>query len=134
MNTVMISGGFDPLHPGHVRLIGAAAKYGRVIVALNSDAWLRRKKGYVVQRWDERRELMASLLFIAGVDKVDDSDGTVCAALRAVKPTYFANGGDRDHADPREHAVCASLGIVELFGIGGGKIQSSSAIIERTRR
>jgi len=56
--TIMVSGGFDPLHIGHLRMIKEAAKYGKVIVVANSDAWLLRKKGYIFMPWEERKEII----------------------------------------------------------------------------
>lgn len=129
----MVSGGFDPLHVGHLRLLMAAAAFGDVLVALNSDAWLERKKGYRVMPWEDRAALIIEYPFVRDVISFDDADGTVCDALYRYRPDYFANGGDRETADPREHAVCHELGIKELFGIGGDKIRSSSQLIGEIR-
>ena len=126
----MVSGGFDPLHVGHVRLIRHAALYGRVIVALNSDAWLTRKKGRAFMPWNERAEILHDMRFVAGVIPVDDADGTVCQALASLNPDYFANGGDRKSGDPLEIATCNRLGIVRIYSVGGGKIQSSSQLVK----
>lgn len=127
----MVSGGFDPLHIGHVRLIRAAACLGRVYVALNSDAWLARKKGYIFMPWHERREILEALGHVACVVSVLDEDGTVAKALLEHRPAYFVNGGDRRTANPLEHAVCVRLGIAEIFGAGGDKVQSSSDLVRR---
>lgn len=134
MNTrpIMLSGGFDPLHVGHVRMILAAKNFrSEVVIALNSDEWLLRKKGYCFMEWSERAEILRALH--ARVVHVDDFDGTVCEALRRVAPAYFGNGGDRANSDPKEHAVCEELGIKEIFGLGGGKVQSSSELVFRTK-
>ena len=93
--TVMVSGGFDPVHVGHIRMIREAAEWGDVIVVINSDDWLKRKKGYVFMPWEERAEIMGNIKGVKIVTNVDDSDGTVCNALRHHKPNAFANGGDR---------------------------------------
>ena len=130
---VMVSGGFDPVHRGHIRLFRAAAKYGQIIVALNSDEWLMRKKGYVVMPWIDRMDVLIDYRYIKSVVAFDDSDGTVCDAIRKYVPDYFANGGDRITADPKEHAVCVEHGIKELFGVGGGKVNSSSEIVKAIR-
>lgn len=125
----MVSGGFSIIHIGHVRLIKAAAEYGKVIVALNSDEWLSRKQESPQVPWIDRAEVLMSLRHVAGVFYVEASDGTVCEAIENRKPTYFANGGDRTESEPREHAVCERLGIIELFCVGGNKIRSSREFI-----
>jgi D-beta-D-heptose 7-phosphate kinase/D-beta-D-heptose 1-phosphate adenosyltransferase len=127
--TIMVSGGFDPLHIGHLRMIKEAAKYGKVIVVANSDAWLLRKKGYIFMPWTERKEIIEGYAEVDRVEAVDDSDGSVCEAIRRLRPTYFANGGDRTNKNTPEMAVCDELGITMLWEIGGGKIQSSSEMV-----
>lgn len=128
---IMLSGGFDPLHIGHVRMIHAAKAYrSDITVALNSDEWLLYKKGFVFMPWEERAEILRALH--VRVVHVNDHDGTVCEALERLKPRYFGNGGDRTTGEPREHATCERLGIEEVFGLGGGKIQSSTALVDRT--
>ena len=133
MPTAMISGGFDPLTTGHLDLIDESANYGRVIIALNSDAWLIRKKGYAVMPFDDRRRILLALRNVDDVTAVDDSDGTVCEALRRIIPFWFCNGGDRTEPNEAEDAVCRELDIHQLFNVGGGKTRSSSEIIGRLR-
>lgn len=130
---VLVSGGFDPLHVGHLRMIQAAHKIGRVEIALNSDAWLLRKKGYVFMPWAERCEILKALRGVSRVVAVDDEDGTVCSALIEIHPDYFANGGDRTAPNAREARACEALGIMQLFGIGGDKVQSSSSLVKRAK-
>ena len=130
---ILCSGGFDPLHIGHVDYLEAAAREGEVIVAVNSDAWLLAKKGYVFMPWGERSWILSALSCVSIIWNVKDDDGTVCEALRYWKPNIFANGGDRTEANPAEHAVCEELGTKELFNVGGNKIQSSSKLVEATR-
>ena len=131
--TVAVSGGFDPVHVGHVRMILEAAEVGDVIVIANSDEWLMRKKGYVFMPWKERAEILASIKGVLKVVTVDDSDGTVCEALRREKPTFFANGGDRKTDNTPEMDVCSELGIGLLWEVGGGKIQSSSELVKNVK-
>jgi cytidyltransferase-like protein len=131
--TVAVSGGFDPVHVGHVRMILEAAEVGDVIVIANSDEWLMRKKGYVFMPWKERAEILASIRGVLKVVPVDDSDGTVCEALRREKPTFFANGGDRKTDNTPEMDVCSELGIGLLWEVGGGKIQSSSELVKNVK-
>ena len=127
--TVCVSGGFDPLHVGHLRMIQDASQYGNVIVIVNSDAWLMRKKGYIFMPFDQRCEILEGLGCVTSTSHVDDTDGTVCEALARLQPTYFANGGDRKTDNTPEMDVCKEMGVELLWGIGGGKIQSSSTLV-----
>jgi D-beta-D-heptose 7-phosphate kinase/D-beta-D-heptose 1-phosphate adenosyltransferase len=126
----MLSGGFDPIHVGHVRMIAAAAEIGDVIVVANSDDWLMRKKGYIFMPWEERAEIIASITGVNEVGHVKDGDGTVCEALKRIRPTMFGNGGDRTNKNTPEMALCQQLGIEMVWGLGGGKIQSSSDLVK----
>ena len=137
---VAVSGGFDPLHIGHVRMLQEAKALGdRLVVIVNNDAWLTTKKGFVFMPEHERVEILRA---IACVDDVvltdhthDDTDRSVVRALRQLRPHIFANGGDRkDEADVPESGVCKEFGIEMVFGIGyGGKIQSSSWLTDTKR-
>lgn len=130
---VAVSGGFDPVHIGHVRMFKAARKLGdRLVVILNNDHWLHTKKGFVFMPQEERRELLEAF---AEVDEVvitrhrpNDEDRSVCRELRLVRPHIFANGGDRrGKKDIPEAILCDELGIRMLFNRGeGGRVQSSS--------
>ncbi len=132
--TVMVSGGFDPVHAGHIRLIRHAAEFGDVIVIANSDEWLFRKKGFVFMEYERRIEILNAIKGVVLVDSVDDSDETVCEAIRRLRPTYFANGGDRGRTNTPEQNVCEELGIEMLWSIGGDeKLQSSSELTKKGR-
>jgi D-beta-D-heptose 7-phosphate kinase/D-beta-D-heptose 1-phosphate adenosyltransferase len=129
--TIMVSGGFDPVHAGHIRMIRDASKYGNVIVIANSDAWLHEKKGFVFMDFNQRAEILNSIKGVVLVDSVDDSDGTVCEAIRRLQPTYFANGGDRGKTNTPEQDVCEELGVELLWSIGGDeKVAASSELIK----
>jgi D-beta-D-heptose 7-phosphate kinase/D-beta-D-heptose 1-phosphate adenosyltransferase len=128
--TVCVSGGFDPVHVGHLRMMQEASSFGNVIVIVNSDEWLMRKKGYIFMPFEERCEIIEGFACVYGTTGVDDADNTVCEALRRLQPDYFANGGDRKTNNTPEMDVCASLGIELLWAVGGGKIQSSSDLVE----
>ena len=127
--TIVISGGMDPVHVGHVRMIQAAAKLGKVIVVLNSDEWLKRKKGYAFMPFEERKYLLESIKGVSAVSDVDDSDGTVCEALQRLKPDMFGNGGDRTSDNTPEKEVCLDIGIQMIWNLGGEKVQSSSELV-----
>lgn len=134
MKKIMVSGGFDPIHIGHVRMILEAAKYGDVIVVANSDDWLMRKKGYVFMPWEERAEIIESIRGVARVEHVDDSDNTVCEAIERIRPDAFANGGDRNGVGSvPEVVLCDKLGVELMWNVGGGKIQSSSDLVKKSK-
>jgi cytidyltransferase-like protein len=128
---IVISGGFDPIHPGHIAMIESAAQYGEVHIVVNSDDWLVRKKGFFFQPWTDRKKILE--VYTPHIHAVDDTDGTVCEALRRIKPDYFGNGGDRTNKNTPELDVCEELGIEPVFELGGGKYSSSSAINGRQR-
>lgn len=127
---ICLSGGADCLHAGHIRMINDATAYGKVIWILNSDEWLRNKKGYVFMPWDERAEILKAMKNIYDVIAVDDRDGTVCEAIKAVKPDYFGNGGTRTNKNTPETVLCENTGVELVWGLGGKKIQSSSDLVE----
>ena len=131
--TVAVSGGFDPIHKGHVRMIRAASAFGSVIVIANSDEWLMRKKGYVFMPFEERAEIIESIKGVIAVYKAKDDDNTVCESLKYLKPNMFANGGDRKGDNVPEVSVCKELGIQMLWNVGGEKIQSSSWLVEKSK-
>ena len=133
MKRIMVSGGFDPIHVGHVRMIQEAAKQGDVIVVANSDEWLMRKKGYVFMSWEERTEIIKSIRGVSTVSAVDDSDDTVCEAIERLRPDAFANGGDRKGNNTPEVALCNHFNIELLWNVGGGKIQSSSDLVKASK-
>lgn len=132
--TVMVSGGFDPVHAGHIRMILDASRWGDVIVVANSDRWLFEKKGFNFMDFEQRAEILNAIKGVILVDSVDDTDGTVCEAIRRHSPTYFANGGDRGRDNTPEQNVCEELGVKMLWSIGGDeKRDSSSELVQRAK-
>lgn len=119
--TIALSGAFDPLHSGHIRMIQGARFFGKVVIILNSDEWLYRKNGYVLQTFRERKEILLALNDVYRVVSVDDKDDTVCEALENLKPTIFGNGGFRTKKNTPERRLCENLGIKMVYGIGGGE-------------
>ena len=132
--TVAVSGGFDPIHVGHIRMIREAAEHGDVIVIANSDEWLLRKKGYVFMPWKERAEIIQSIKGVTAVFQADDDDDTVTESLLRLKPDIFANGGDRKQQNTPEMKVCDDIGIEMLWNVGGEKIQSSSELVAKSKQ
>jgi len=132
---IVISGGFDPIHSGHVLLCNSAKTYGQyLIVGLNSDSWLERKKGRAFMPFEERKAVVGNLKAVDEVMAFDDSDGTACDLLALVKQRYpghqiiFANGGDRTAQNIPEMSV---KDVIFQFGVGGeNKANSSSWILE----
>ena len=127
---VAVSGGFDPIHVGHLRMMKQAASHGKLTVIINSDDWLIRKKGYVFMPWRERAELISELSCVDCVVEAKDDDRTVCETLKELRPDIFANGGDRgSHTTPEAH-LCEELGIELIYDVGGDKIRSSSILVK----
>lgn len=134
---VSTSGGFDPMHVGHLRCIHAAAMLkgdnGLFVVIVNGDDFLMRKKGYVFMPIAERLELVAALRGVDFVVKWDGDDQFVTGAIEIIKPNIFAKGGDRSTAENvPEYDTCVKVGCHVVFGIGGHKkVQSSSELVQK---
>ncbi len=137
---VAVSGGFDPLHVGHVRHFEAAKKLGdKLVVILNNDNWLRLKKGFVFMPAKERKEIIEAF---SCVDKVvltshtrNTKDISICEELKKIRPHIFAKGGDRTLENIPEPAVCKEIGCKMVFNVGkGGKVQSSSRLINAVKK
>jgi cytidyltransferase-like protein len=132
---VVVSGGFDPVHSGHIKLIKEARLLGdMLIVGINSDEWLTRKKGRAFMPWQERLSVINNLRPVDEVYTFDDEDGTACHLLQQVRAHYpdariiFANGGDRTQENIPEMSVS---GVEFAFGVGGeSKANSSSWILQ----
>jgi D-beta-D-heptose 7-phosphate kinase/D-beta-D-heptose 1-phosphate adenosyltransferase len=134
MKIIVVSGGFDPIHSGHLSYFNEAKKIGdKLIVALNSDEWLSVKKGKNFMSFDERKAILENLV---SVDEVigfeDDKKGSCINALKKVLNKYkndeiiFCNGGDRNKDNIPEMELD---GIKFLFGVGGDKKMNSSSNI-----
>ena len=136
MKIVIVTGGFDPLHSGHIAYFEAARALGdRLVVGLNSDDWLIRKKGRPFMPMTERRAIVENLRMVDRVIEFDDDDGTAIDAIRATRNFYtlpnarfiFANGGDRT---PDNIPEMVFDDVDFRFGVGGeNKMNSSSWIL-----
>jgi D-beta-D-heptose 7-phosphate kinase/D-beta-D-heptose 1-phosphate adenosyltransferase len=102
-------------------MIQGALNFGKVVIILNSDEWVRRHKRVLMMPWQDRREVLLSIRGVSAVEPVDDSDGTVREALRRLRPHMFGNGGFRTKQHTPESELCHELGIVCVWGIGGGE-------------
>lgn len=137
-NIIIVSGGFDPIHSGHIAMINNAAQYGQVVVAVNSDEWLARKKGRSFMPFKERVNIIANLKNVYRVISFDDRDNTAIDAINRALEEYptsnviFANGGDRNDSNvPEQQPFVNNSRVSFLFGVGGEfKMNSSSWILE----
>ena len=130
IDVIALSGGLDPAHGSHFDMIKEASEFGIVVVILNSDEWLIRKKGYCFMEFEERKHMLKSNKYIDLIIKADDDDNTVCETLRKIRPNYFGNGGDRKLNSTPETALCKELNIKMCWNIGGEiKGQSSSSLV-----
>jgi cytidyltransferase-like protein len=129
---VVTSGGYDPIHPGHISCIAESKQYGDTLaVIVNGDAFLTAKKGKPFQNLKTRCEI------VSGITNVDfvlpfeiEGDQTVSKALEAIKPDVFTKGGDRiDAATIPEWETCQKLNIEIITGVGEDKLWSSSQFL-----
>lgn len=143
MVVVAVSGGFDPIHVGHVRLFKAARALGdELVIIMNNDVWLAAKKGSAFMPEEERKEIIESLECVDKVILTKHEEGfadrSVAAEIRELKPDVFANGGDRspdlDDVPTPEYDVCKELGIKMVWGVGGDKVQSSSWLLKGEKK
>ena len=136
---VAVSGGFDPVHIGHLKMFREARALGdRLVVILNNDNWLKAKKGYNFMDEDERAEIISEMrcvddVIISGHEE-GCTDMSVCEALEDLRPDIFANGGDRKADNIPEYELCEKLGIKMVFNVGGEKARSSSEMVEKANR
>ena len=136
---VLVTGGFDPLHPGHIEYFKAAKKLGDELhVGLNSDEWLIRKKGRPFMKFLDRAAIIEELTVVDKVISFDDSDDSACGAIYKTLATHgtieiiFANGGDRTNTTTPEFKTYGNMPKVKFeFGVGGdNKMNSSSWILD----
>jgi len=135
MITVVATGGFDPIHSGHIEYLKDASNCGtNLVVGVNSDAWLKRKKGRYFMTWEERAAIVGALTCVDKVISFDDSDDTAINAIEKARALFpndkivFVNGGDRTKENIPE-MVCEDVEFE--FGVGGeNKANSSSWILK----
>jgi len=133
-NIVVVSGGFDPIHSGHIAYFKAARELGdQLVVGVNSDEWLIRKKGKAFMPIHERQAVVQSIRYVDYVIRFDDNDDSAILLLKTIKQKWpndkiiFANGGDRNESNNREISV---EGVTFAYGVGGDiQLNSSSNIL-----
>lgn len=130
---VVVSGYYDPLHLGHLRMFEMAKQLGdKLVVIVNNDMQAALKKGKSFMPEEDRCELVKALKVVDDVFLSVDTDKTVCKSLEVLRPNVFANGGDRkDMNDIPEAETCQRLGIEMVFNVGTKKIRSSSEYIKK---
>jgi len=136
MKVVIVTGGFDPIHSGHIAYFNAAKALGdKLVVGLNSDGWLSRKKGRPFMTWHERCKILQNLKMVDFVIEFNDDDDTARNAIKLTRQTFpdaeliFANGGDRGTGNTAEQDVQDDK-LTFAFGVGGeNKMNSSSWIL-----
>lgn len=139
MKIAVVSGGFDPLHPGHTRMFKAAKELAdKLVVGINSDDWLIRKKGNNFQPAEMREELVLQNKYVDKTYFYNDNDNTSTALLKIVKDDFeedeilYCNGGDRVSGNVPEEPYCKENNIEMIYGVGGtNKYSSSSHLLER---
>ena len=137
MKVVLVTGGFDPLHSGHLQYFKEAKKLGEVLhVGLNSEEWLSRKKGRPFMPFSERVTILEALEVVDKVISFDDTDDSACGAIYKTMATnanveiVFANGGDRNNENTPEYKIYGGMnGISFAYGIGGSNKKNSSSWI-----
>lgn len=129
---VAVSGYFNPVHIGHIRLFEGAKKLGtKLIVIVNNDEQVKLKGSFSFINEKDRVEIIAALVMVDNVILAIDKDKTVCKTLELIKPNIFANGGDRTKENIPEKAICKKINCKMVFNVGkGGKIQSSSWLLK----
>jgi cytidyltransferase-like protein len=128
---VLTSGGFDPMHIGHLRCIQESALLGKtLIVVVNDNGFLHRKKGYKFMDIADRMEIIDGLRGVDFVVSYDDGSQFISGAIEQLRPDIFAKGGDRAKPeDIPEWDTCQAVGCKVVFDVGGGKIRSSSELV-----
>jgi len=137
LKIVLVTGGFDPIHSGHIAYFKAARELGdKLVVGVNSDEWLTRKKGQPFMSWEERATIVASLHDVDRVINFDDSDNSAKDAIRKAREIFpghdiiFANGGDRTKDNiPEMELLKEYLNLTFEFGVGGEDKKNSSSWI-----
>ena len=138
MKVVLVTGGFDPLHSGHIQYFKRAKELGNVlVVGVNSDEWLTRKKGRPFMNIDERMKIISELKMVDFVIKYNDDDNSSCMAIKQTRELFpdakiiFANGGDRGKENTLEMNYKDRGELEFVFGVGGtNKMNSSSWILD----
>jgi len=141
-DVVIVSGAFDPIHRGHLSLFEDASKIGRLVVCLNSDEWLVKRKGQAFMCFEDRKHMIGSLIWVTKVISFDDEDGTACDGINKVYAylryqknfkgkILFANGGCEKEQNTAEIDLCNDLNVDLLWNVGGEQLMSSDDMLKK---
>lgn len=131
---VAVSGYFNPIHIGHLKMFEEAKKFGDyLVVIVNNDHQVGLKGSVPFLSEADRVEIVKAVRWVDEAFLSIDKDKSVCESLRAIKPDIFANGGDRDRGNIPEDIVCEELGIEMIDGVGGEKLRSSSVLLKKVK-
>ncbi len=153
-DVMILSGGFDPIHEGHIKMIrGASELADMVIVGVNSDEWLKRKKGFVFMKLEQRQYIVSSIKGVSMAVGFNDDNDTASELLMNALAGFgalsgnrsgiwdvrmaFGNGGDRKDMNTvpvEEVKICDQWDIAMEWNVGGGKIESSSELVKRAKQ
>lgn len=129
--SIVISGGFDPLHPGHVAMIEAAREYGELHIMLYSDDLIVAKKGFCFQPYHDRELLLKA--YTQHIHKIEDLGPSIEAVLESVAPAFYGRGEAIDDDLQEELTICLEHGVELVHSLGGTKYASSTEINSRKR-
>jgi len=138
LETILLTGGFDPLHSGHIKLINDSKNYcDHLTIGLNSNEWLKRKKGTYFMSFDERLQILSNLQAVNNVIDFNDDDNTASDAIHKsldfAEKVIFANGGDRNKDNIPEYKIFNSNDRVKfIYAVGGSDKKNSSSVILKT--
>lgn len=135
MKKVVVSGYFNPMHIGHIRLLKEAKSLGDyLVVILNNDEQVKLKGSVPFMNIEDRKEIVEAIKYVDEVFISIDKDKTICKSLEAINPDIFANGGDRNQDEIPESKVCRDNNIEMIDNVGGDKIRSSSILIKEASK
>jgi len=132
---VAVSGYFNPIHVGHIKLFKEAKALGNyLVVILNNDKQVAIKGSIQFMNEEDRAEIVRAIRYVDQVFLSIDKDKSQCESLKKIKPDIFANGGDRNRSNIPEDKICQELGIKTIDNVGGKKIRSSSILLKNIKK
>jgi len=132
---VAVSGYFNPIHVGHLKLLEESKKLGdHLVVIVNNDLQVKLKGSVPFMPEKDRAEIISAIKWVDEVFISIDKDKSVCESLKAINPDIFANGGDRNKGNVPEAKVCEEFNIKMVDNVGGNKLRSSSILIEEATK